>query len=664
MKTERQMFLEKHFNLKLKKEEYLIGLCGNPNVGKSSLFNLLTGLHQHTGNWPGKTVQTANGRFKIENSRYLLVDVPGTYSLYGLSEEELVTRDFILFSQSDIVIVVCDAAVLERNLLLLYQTLEHHKKVILVVNLIDEASKKGIEVNEMKLSAYLGIPVVLTSCQTKEGIARLKKIIHLVAEDKYQYTNIFLDRADEISRIFGDESLKKSYVLYQKKELLIDDNPEKRDFVLQKYQFEIAELARKCLTVKDDNPLQKDIKVDNVVTHRFFGKFIMIFILLFIFYLTVNFANYPSELLSTFFNNGKNALGHFLYQFEMSNFIYRLLMDGIFDTVTTVVSVMLPPMLIFFILFSILEDIGYLPRVAYNMDGLFQKNKAHGKQCLTMCLGLGCNAAGVVGCRVIDSKRDKMVAMLTNNFMPCNGRFPLIISISIIFFAVLPNAILNSFVPSFTIFLLVVLGIVMTFLSTRFFSKTIFKGESSTFTLELPAYRKPKLSNIIYNAIFSKTISILLRAVVVCIPAGILIFLLANIKINENTILYTLVNFLNPLGEIIGLDGTILLAFILGLPANEIVLPIMLMIYLRSGVMVDISNYEELRNLLVSNGWTILTAINVLLFSLLHFPCATTLLTIRKESSTKWAVFSFFYHLIIAFVVCFLITLVFSPLIK
>ena len=313
-------------------------------------------------------------------------------------------------------------------------------------------------------------------------------------------------------------------------------------------------------------------------------------------------------------------------------------------------------------LFTLLEDLGYLPRVAFNLDHLFKKACCHGKQCLTMCMGFGCNAAGVIGCRIIDSPRERLLAILTNNFVPCNGRFPTLITISTIFFSsVIANNFLSSSITALSITLLIIVGVLTTLLVSYILSKTLLKGVPSTFTLELPPYRPPQVGRIIYTSIMDRTLFVLRRAVTVAIPAGIIIWIFANIHIGDITLLSYISNLLDPLGKLIGLDGFILLAFILGFPANEIVIPILIMSYMTTGKMVEFDELSALGNLLRDNGWTYLTALNMMLFSLLHWPCATTLITIKKETnSVKWTALGFLIPTAIAFVVCFLTTTVYN----
>ena len=682
--------LQDSFNIKQKENSYIVALAGNPNTGKSTVFNYLTGLKQHTGNWPGKTIATARGEFTYNNINYNLIDLPGTYSLFALSQEEVVARDFICFGDVDAVIVVCDATCLERNLNLLFQVLELTSKVVLCVNLIDEAEKKSIKINKEKMEQLLGIPVVLTSARNKIGMDELQNALEkVVLQEKVDNKNyvVYNDEIESLVESFkddlentfpqinsrwlglriidGDESLFSSlsnyiegdfedtleYIKHQLPQNL--DKKRIRDEISKLNYDYASSLFENVVSQKNDKE-DIDDKIDSIITSKYFAIPTMLVMLAIILWITISGSNYPSEVLSNLLFSIEPGMYSFLSSLNIPKWFCDMMVYGLYKTFAWVVSVMLPPMAIFFPLFTFLEDLGYLPRVAFNLDHLFKKCKTHGKQCLTMCMGFGCNACGVIGCRIIDSPRERLIAILTNTFVPCNGRFPTLIAISTIFFtSAINNTFFSSISTAIFVTLIVLIGIGITLLVSYLLSKTLIKGESSTFTLELPPYRVPQIGRIIYTSLIDRTLFVLSRAVIVAIPAGIITWILANTYIGDMTILNHIALFLDPIGKFIGLDGFILLAFILGMPANEIVIPILIMSYMATGSMTDYTSLQELGNLLTDHGWTYLTALNLMLFSLLHWPCTTTLLTIKKETkSIKWTALGFLIPTAIAFFIC------------
>ena len=385
----------------------------------------------------------------------------------------------------------------------------------------------------------------------------------------------------------------------------------------------------------------------------------MLLMVIIILYISIVGANYPSMILFKFFSWLKPIINNFLINIHIPMVVIDLLINGVYQVLAWVIAVMLPPMAIFFPLFTLLEDFGILPRIAFNLDGYFEKSNACGKQALTMCMGFGCNAVGVTNARIIDSKRERLISILTNSFIPCNGRFPSLISIISMFF-VIESKLFSSLFSVAILTLLILLSIFITLIISKILSMTILKGLPSFFTIELPPYRKPNIIKVIIRSIFDRTLFVLARAIVIAIPAGVIIWLCANININGIAIINILSNFLNPFALMIGLDGIILLAFILGFPANEIVVPIMMMGYLSNSHLVDINGLDTMKSILISNGWTIKTALCALVFILFHFPCSTTILTIKKETkSIKWALISFILPLLIGIILCLIINMVF-----
>ena len=691
---------------------YTIALAGNPNTGKSTVFNALTGLRQHTGNWPGKTVTRAEGSFSFHDQRYRIIDLPGTYSLLSTSEDEEVARDFILFGKPDVTVIVVDASRLERNLSLALQILEITDKAVLCLNLMDEARRHHITIDTRTLSRDLGIPVVATSARTKEGIPDLLFAIEEVVSGKFQtkkqtYIDLPKENAEAIAElqsalselnpdlpntrwlamrlIEGDESVQKGVMAGT---FSAENNPEKQARVLRiadeyhkilgdTYRNDLVEAiyaeATKLInaSVSTDfsaRSFRIDRAIDRVVTHKIWGFPIMFLLLAGVLWITIIGANYPSQWLSDLFvgwlypllKDGANAL-HFPW------WLSGFLIDGVYLATTWVISVMLPPMAIFFPLFTLLEDFGYLPRVAFNLDKLFRTAGAHGKQALTMSMGFGCNAAGVVATRIINSPREKLIAIITNNFSLCNGRWPTQILIATLFIGALVPKQWSSTVSMLAVIGIAVLGIAFSFLTSWLLSKTLLKGESSFFVLELPPYRPPRFFQTLYTSLIDRTLIVLWRAIVFAAPAGAVIWLICNLQIAQQPIALWLIQGLDPIGVFIGLNGVILLAYIVAIPANEIVIPTVLMLTTMvlgqtavgegAGVLMEAST-SQVGVLLHAGGWILLTAVNLMLFSLLHNPCSTTIYTIYKETqSKKWTLIATLLPVLYGIVVCFLVTL-------
>lgn len=665
-------------------------LAGMPNVGKSTVFNALTGENQHTGNWIGKTVETAKGEFDYHDHKYEIVDLPGTYSLNTHSKEEEVARDAICFQNYDLLVVVVDAVSLERNLSLVLQILEITPKVVLCVNLIDEAEKKKITIDEKTLSKKLGIEVVKTSARKKIGLEELLEKVEKTCEEpkknvtKIRYSKKMEEGIQILEKYLEKESItlpkrfmsiklltEEGFIKKIEKELkwtfqktkeitnlirMILEDMEKDTNLLDEISEATAkkqsQLVENVITMDIDPTEERQRKIDKILTSKLTGIPIMIVLLMIVFFITITLSNYPSDLLFELFSKIEDVLLNLFAFLKIPNWITSALVLGIYKTLSWVVAVMLPPMTIFFPMFSLLEDLGFLPRVAFNMDGIFQKCNACGKQSLTMMMGFGCNAVGVTGSRIIDSRRERLIAILTNNFVPCNGRFPMLIAMISMFF-VGPH--LKSITQVLILTGFIGLACMMTFLISYILSKTLLKGEKTSFTLELPPFRKPDIGKVIIRSLKDKTFHVLKRAVIVSIPAGLFIWILANIQVSGLSLLAHFANILDPFAKGIGLDGVILAAFILGFPANEIVIPIMIMAYLMTGTMQEYTSLVELRNLFVNNGWTYITALCTCLFSIFHFPCSTTLLTIYHETKSKrWTFLSFILPTLLGIILCFL----------
>ncbi len=788
--------------------DYVVALAGNPNVGKSTVFNALTGLRQHTGNWPGKTVGRAEGGFEYGDKRYKLVDLPGTYSLLSTSLDEEIARDFLLFGRPDVTVVVVDASRLERNLNLVLQVLQITERVVVCLNLMDEAGRHGMQVDERRLARDLGVPVVPTSARYGRGLKELLQAIHEVATGKTvcrphrieseppqlrepldtltaaiqnSYPDLpnarwvalrLLDGDQRIAEALrngeldhGHELHEDDHELHELHELHEDDhelhelhelhegdhelhelhedghelhesheddyelhkllagtvnptnatnatsatnptnatdatnatsatNPTSatnstnpadailaladklrwevgadfHDHLVEAIYTEAARLADRAVTLPGARQrFDLDRAIDQLVTSRLWGFPIMIGLFALVFWLTISGANYPSQLLSDLLIGKLYPwLRDITQTIGFPWWLRGILVDGMYLATAWVVSVMLPPMAIFFPLFTLLEDFGYLPRLAFNLDPLFKRAGAHGKQALSMMMGFGCNAAGVIATRIIDSPRERLIAIITNNFALCNGRWPTQILIASLFIGGLVPAYLAGVISALAVVGIALLGVLFTFLTSWALSRTILKGEVSTFSLELPPYRPPRVLQTLYTSLIDRTIYVLWRAVKFAMPAGAAIWLVANLTIAGEPLAAYLVRWLNPLGVLVGLNGIILLAYVVAIPANEIVIPTILMLTVLlqgihgvgagNGVLFEVEDQATLLRLFQAGGWTLLTAVNLMLFSLIHNPCSTTIATIYKETgSRKWTAIATLLPVFLGFAVTFLV---------
>ncbi len=684
-------------------DERTVILAGNPNVGKSTVFNGLTGMKQHTGNWPGKTVSLAYGHSSGPDGDLLLLDVPGTYSLLACSPDEEVARDILCFGDADAVCVVCDATCLERNLILVLQIMEITEHVTVCVNLMDEARRKHIHVSTECLSSELGIPVVGITARSKTDLLTLrgtilsseipKKPLRVtypeVIEDAISTLSDCLSKRDlrrlpsrwlALTLLREDPKLEKEISDYLGVPLEDDselvacrtavrsrlsdagfDEERIKDLTVGALVEASSEIAKQCVQSEGQAYSKFDRKMDRFLTGRVTGYPVMLLLLMFVFFLTITASNLPSAWLSEAFDALHGLLTRGFVQIGVPDWLRGLLLDGMLRTLGWVVAVMLPPMAIFFPLFTLLEDSGYLPRIAYNLDSPFRRCNACGKQALTMCMGFGCNAAGVVGCRIIDSPRERLLAILTNSFVPCNGRFPALISLISVFLIGGLSGLGGSLLSALLLTLIILLSVLATLGITKLLSVTLLRGLPSAFTLELPPYRPPQIGRVILRSVCDRTVYVLGRAAAVAAPAGLLIWLMANVTVEGASLLTLCASALDPLATLMGVDGIILMAFILGFPANEIVIPIMLMAYSSAESLIEVGSTLQLRELLAANGWTWTTALSVVILFLMHAPCSTTLLTVKKETgSIKWTLVAAALPILCGVLLCILLNGVFT----
>jgi ferrous iron transport protein B len=715
--------------------DFVVALAGNPNTGKSTVFNALTGLRQHTGNWPGKTIARAEGDFAFRDKRYRLVDLPGTYSLLSASADEEVTRNFILFGRPDVTLVVVDATALERNLNLLLQVLQISGRVVVALNLMDEARAHRVDIDVRQLSRELGVPVVPCSARQGDGLPELLEAVAQVAggEVRCRPPALRLDLPElECALVPVEAALASAFPGLPQREWiglrmlagergLLDaaadgrlaelaaggdaalgevtarsEGPGKavagpvqalldmverlrwrlppnlHDLLAEAIYGQAGRIADGCVQREGQSArLVWQSRVDRWLTGAWTGFPLMLLLFAAVLWLTITGANVPSEWLAHLLRGHVQPwLREALTVVGLPGWGVGFLVDGVYLATAWVVSVMLPPMAIFFPAFTLLEDLGYLPRISFNLDRLFQSAGAHGKQSLTLAMGYGCNAAGVVAARIIDSPRERLIAIITNNFALCNGRWPTQIMLATVFIGALAPQRWSGLAAAATVAAVMMLGFFLSLASSWVLSRTVLKGEASFFNLELPPYRPPQIWRTLCTSLIDRTLFVLWRAVVFAAPAGAAIWLVGNVHVGERPIALWLIEWLDPVGLAMGLNGVILLAYIVAIPANEIVIPTVAMLTSMvvgaagagTGVMFE-ADGKALHELLLAGGWTTMTAVCLMLFSLCHNPCSTTLWTIYKETrSAKWTVVSALMPIAVGVVLCALTALVWRSL--
>lgn len=671
----------------MKREKLRFILTGVPNVGKSTLFNTLTGLHVHTGNWSGKTVETAVGEFRRGGYDYTVEDLPGTYSLTPRSEEERIAMHALLFTPCDACVIVCDESRFFSNLNFILQVTDSVRGAVICLNFCESAERAGTAIDAEALSDILNVEVVRVNAKKKSTLDALlesvrraanskrcgaacrydeaieKSIEKIVSAGEKVNTLPVFTRAVAVRALMGDSSLaeeicvrssageseKRSFlsaVEQECKEMFTSGRT--AEYVCEKTADSVSLTAERLYSriCAKSEPTRRAARADRILTGKFLAYPAMLLLLGAVLFITVRLAEYPSLALERMLSALNSYIRAGLEHVGAPPWFVGVLCDGALGTLFTVTAVMLPPMAFFFPFFTLLEDSGYLPRVAYNLDRPFAACGACGKQALTMCMGLGCNAVGVTGARIIDTRRERLLAIVTNSLVPCNGRFPMLVVIISAFFA-------GSGIAAAGILLLFVIGsFAVTLAVTFLLSHTLLRGEKSFFTIELPPYRKPDFVHVAVRSLYDRTLKVLGRAAAVAAPAGAVIWCLSHIECGGASLTEHAVSFMDHVGAPMGLDGVMLTAFIFGVPANETVLPIALSLYGTVGGAGEI---------LRAGGWGATRAVCAAIFTLFHWPCSTTVITVKKETdSVLWTAAAVAIPTAVGILLCCAVNLIFG----
>ncbi len=587
-----------------------ISLVGNPNVGKTTLFNILTDENEHTGNWSGKTVGVITGQFEYLNEEYTVYDLPGTYSLDKSSIEEEVTINYLQNNKDDITFVFVDGTNLSRGLFLFFEVKRHKEKVKILITMEDVLQKNDINIDINRLEEILKSDVILVS---------LKNV-----KDK-----------DEILEIILQESKHEGYIIDEFNDLNFEQRVSKTHQICSNINDEVVDKIYEMSNF--------DKKMDKLLFNKFTGRITLFLMATFVLWLSIFFSN----IFQTFFYNIFNDIivnTHIIFEwFKIPHIIDEVLISGGLSTSLFVASVMIPPMLIFFPLFTAIEEVGLIPRIAFNLDGFFSKFNCNGKNTISMMLGFGCNCVGVTSTRILESEKSRKIAIMVNNFIPCNGRLPMIFLLVLTFLS-------NNILSALLIILIFLIINILISLSISLLLSRIYKNQEQSFIYELPSYKKPSLRNVLKVSIIDKAFYVLGKSITFSFFAGIVLYIFKNINFDGNNILFILSEFLNPLGSMMGLSGIILLAFIIGFSANEIVLPIVFMLYSNQSLFIGGSTFS------INNvGITYITAICMIVFSLNHYPCIASLSTIKKETnSTQFALLCAIVPTVIGVCLCIL----------